>query len=85
MSLEEAKRLAGEAPDYHSTDMWNAIARGDFPTWTLYAQVMKPEEAEGYRWNIFDDTKIWPHGDFPLRPLGKMTLNRNVRSGLSQR
>lgn len=30
-----------------------------------------------YRWNIFDITKVWPHGDYPLIPLGKLVLNRN--------
>jgi catalase len=78
MSLADAKRLAGEAPDYHSTDMWEAIERGEFPTWTFSVQVMTAEQAEQYRWNIFDDTKTWAHADFPLRPLGKLTLNRNV-------
>jgi catalase len=78
MSDAEAHRLAGIEPDYHSVDMWNAIERGDHPVWTYYVQVMTPEQAEQYRWNIFDDTKVWPHDDFPLRPLGKMTLNRNV-------
>jgi catalase len=40
---------------------------------------MTPEEAEKYRWNIFDMTKVWPHGDFPLRQFGKLTLDTNVR------
>ncbi|OWZ67050.1 catalase [Cryptococcus neoformans] len=83
MTQAEGVRTAGEAPDFHSTDMWNAIERGDYPTWTLYAQVMKPEEAENYRWNIFDMTKVWPHKDFPLRPLGKLTLNRNPENYFS--
>lgn len=58
------------------------IARSQLftPTWTMYAQVMRPEQAEHYIWNMFDMTKVWPHGDFPLRPLAKLTLNRNVRS-----
>ena len=38
---------------------------------------MDPKEAETYRWNIFDATKIWPHKDFPLQPVGKLTLNKN--------
>lgn len=78
MTQAEGVRTAGESPDFHTIDMWDAIERGDYPTWTLCAQVMKPEEAENYRWNIFDMTKVWPHKDFPLRPLGKLTLNRNV-------
>lgn len=38
---------------------------------------MTPAEAETYRWNIFDMTKVWPHKDFPLQPVGKLTLNKN--------
>lgn len=26
---------------------------------------------------MFDLTKIWSHGQFPLREVGKMTLNKN--------
>ena len=36
------------------------------------------EEAKTYRFNPFDLTKVWPHGDYPLHEVGKMTLNRNV-------
>ncbi|KAF2681801.1 heme-dependent catalase [Lentithecium fluviatile CBS 122367] len=39
--------------------------------------IMDPKEAESYRWNIFDATKIWPHKDYPLVPVGKLTLNKN--------
>lgn len=74
----EALRLAGEDPDYHVRDLFDAIERGDYPTWTLYLQVMDPKDAETYRWNIFDMTKIWPHADYPLIPVGKLTLNKNV-------
>lgn len=77
LKSDDAVRLAGEEPDYHVKDMYNAIEKGDYPTWTLNIQVMDPEEAEKYRWNIFDDTRIWPHKDFPLQPVGKLTLNKN--------
>ena len=75
---EEAIRLAGEDPDYMIRDMFEAIDRGDYPKWNVYVQVMDPSEAEKYRWNIFDMTKVWPHKDFPLRQIGQLTLNRNV-------
>lgn len=77
MKSDDAVRLAGEEPDYHVKDMYNAIEKGDYPTWTLNIQIMDPKEAETYRWNIFDDTRIWPHKDFPLHPVGKLTLNKN--------
>ncbi|KAK1984956.1 catalase [Colletotrichum cereale] len=38
LSEEDATRLAGEAPDYHIKDMYNAIERGDYPTWTMMLQ-----------------------------------------------
>ncbi|KAI1815856.1 catalase-like domain-containing protein [Poronia punctata] len=77
LSAEDALRLAGEEPDYHIKDMYNAIERGDYPSWTMKLQVMDPKDAETYRWNIFDITKIWPHKDYPLIPVGRLTLKRN--------
>lgn len=75
---EEATKIAGENPDFLIQDMYEAIENGNYPTWNVYVQVMDPSEAEDYRWNIFDMTKVWPHKDFPLRQIGKLTLNRNV-------
>jgi catalase len=77
LTKEDATRLAGEEPDYHIKDLYNAIEKGDFPTWTMNLQIMDPKEAETYRWDIFDDTKIWPEKDYPLVPVGKLTLNKN--------
>jgi catalase len=31
----EADRLAGEKPDYHRHDLFEAIRDGDFPSWRL--------------------------------------------------
>ncbi|KUL81825.1 hypothetical protein ZTR_09058 [Talaromyces verruculosus] len=80
MTNGEALRLAGENPDFYMQDMYEAIERGDYPMWNVYVQVMDPKEAETYKWNIFDMTKVWPHRDFPLRQIGKLTLNRNPRN-----
>ena len=41
-------------------------------------QIMPFEEAKTYRFNPFDLTKVWPHSDYPLIDVGKLTLNRNV-------
>jgi catalase len=38
---------------------------------------MTPEQAESFRYNVLDLTKIWPHKEFPLRPIGTLVLNRN--------
>jgi len=78
LTQEDADRIAGESPDYHRKDLFDAIREGEFPTWTLYMQIMPFEEAKTYRFNPFDLTKVWPHGDYPLIKVGTMTLNRNL-------
>jgi len=55
-----------ENGDYHRQDLFETIRDGDFPTWTLYMQIMPFEEAKTYRFNPFDLTKVWPHDDYPL-------------------
>jgi catalase len=77
LSAEEATRISGEDPDYAQRDLFAAIARGDFPRWRVYVQVMPELKAETYRLNPFDLTKTWPYKDYPLLEVGEMTLDRN--------
>ncbi|NYT70475.1 catalase [Pusillimonas noertemannii] len=58
-------------------DLFEAIENGDFPRWTAYVQIMPESEANTYRINPFDLTKVWPHGDYPLIEFGEIELNRN--------
>lgn len=37
-------------------------------------------QAERYRWNPFDLTKVWSHKEFPLIEVGRMVLNRNPQN-----
>ncbi len=80
LTREEADRLAGEDPDKATRDLREAIARGDYPAWNVNVQIMTPEQAKDYRFDIFDITKVWPHGDFPLIPVGRMVLDRNPKN-----
>ncbi|BAE57564.1 unnamed protein product [Aspergillus oryzae RIB40] len=80
MTAEESLKIAGEDPDYLIRDMFEAIEKGDYPVWNVYVQVMDPADAEKYRWNIFDMTKVWSHKDYPLRQIGKLTMNRNPKN-----
>lgn len=75
---DEADQMAAVDTDYHQRDLWEHIEDGDFPSWTLNMQIMPFEEARTYRFNPFDLTKVWPHADYPLHEVGRMTLNRNV-------
>jgi catalase len=57
--------------------LFENIAKGNHPSWTWYVQIMPEKDGENYRFDIFDITKVWPHGDYPLIPVGKMVLNKN--------
>ncbi len=74
---DEADQMAAIDTDYHTRDLWEHIDGGDYPTWTLKMQIMPYEEAKSYRFNPFDLTKVWPHGDYPLIDVGTMRLDRN--------
>lgn len=77
LTQEEADRLAGIDGDFHRRDLCEAIKQGNYPSWTLQVQIMPFKEAETYRYNPFDLTKVWPHSDYPLHEVGRLTLNRN--------
>jgi catalase len=77
LTQEDADQLAGSDGDYHTRDLFQAIQRGDHPSWNMQVQIMPFEEAKTYRFNPFDLTKIWPHADYPLIEVGRMTLDRN--------
>ncbi|CAK1554919.1 unnamed protein product [Leptosia nina] len=80
LPVDKAAELASTDPDYSIRDLYNAISKGEFPSWTLHIQVMTVEQAEKSKVNPFDLTKIWPHGEFPLISVGKMVLDRNPKN-----
>ncbi|WP_427019295.1 catalase (plasmid) [Pseudarthrobacter sp. P1] len=75
---DEADQMAAVDTDYHQRDLFEHISSGKYPSWTLNMQIMPFEEAKTYRFNPFDLTKVWPHADYPLQEVGRLTLNRNV-------
>ena len=83
-SNAEAREMAGHDADFHRRDLFDAIARGEYPRWRLSVQVMPYEEAKSYRFNPFDLTKTWPHKDYPLIPVGMLTLDRNPENFFAQ-
>jgi catalase len=80
----EASAMCAEDPDHHVRDLHTSIERGDAPSWTMYVQAMGIEDAPGYRFNPFDLTKVWPHGDHPLIRAGRLVLDRNPENRLAE-
>jgi catalase len=74
---QEAEHMKGVDPDHATRDLHKAIEQGDYPSWTLQVQIMPLKDAETYRFDVFDVTKVWPHGDYPVMEVGRMVLNRN--------
>ena len=73
----ESTAIIGRDRESHQRDLYESIARGDFPKWRVMVQVMPERDAEKTPYNPFDLTKVWPHGDYPLIEVGVMELNRN--------
>jgi len=74
---DDAAFLIGQDRESHQRDLFESIEKGDFPRWKFYIQVMTEEQAQNFRWNPFDLTKVWPHAEFPLIEVGTLELNRN--------
>lgn len=83
-SEDEALAIAGNDPQHHQRDLYKAIERGDFPTWTLYVQLMPEADARTYYINPFDATKVWPHSDYPLIEVGQMKLTETPNNYFSE-
>ena len=77
LTNEQAQAIIGKDRESSQHDLFNAIAGGDFPRWTMYIQVMNELQARGHKDNPFDPTKVWSHKEYPLIEVGVLELNRN--------
>ena len=74
----EALKLNGADPDFHRRDLWDAIEAGDFPEWELGLQLFDEEFADNFDFDVLDATKIIPEEEVPVRPVGRLVLDRRV-------
>ena len=74
---DEAVKISGADPDFHRRDLWERIESGNYPEYELGVQVFTEEQAEQFSFDILDATKIVPEELVPVRPVGRMVLNRN--------
>jgi len=77
LTQAEADKLQGQNFNNATQDLYDAIARDEFPSWELNVQIMEDHEHPELDFDPLDDTKLWPKDQFPWLPVGKMTLNRN--------
>ena len=74
---DEAVKISGADPDYHRRDLWDAIEAGAYPEWELGVQVISEQQAEKFSFDLLDPTKLIPEELVPVRPIGRMVLDRN--------
>ncbi|MDP9014171.1 MAG: catalase [Pseudomonadota bacterium] len=74
---DEAAKLMGADPDFHRRDLWEAIESGNYPEWELGLQTFSEAQAEKFSFDVLDATKIVPEELVPVKPVGRMVLNRN--------
>lgn len=78
MLEDEAIRVGGSNHSHATQDLQDSIAAGDYPEWKLCIQTMELEDEDKFDFDPLDVTKIWPEELFPLQPIGRMVLNKNV-------
>ncbi len=74
---DEAVKIAGCDPDFHRRDLWEAIESGHYPEWEMGVQIFTEQEADRFSFDVLDSTKLIPEEMVPVRPVGRMVLNRN--------
>ncbi|WFD35071.1 hypothetical protein MCUN1_001920, partial [Malassezia cuniculi] len=75
---DESAKLQGADNDYHRRDLYEAIARGDYPEWELGVQVIDAAWAAAQPYDVLDATKLVPEEEVPVQIIGRMVLDRNV-------
>ncbi|MGC4107231.1 MAG: catalase [Thermomicrobiales bacterium] len=80
LTAEQAAAIQATELGSHSKDLFEAIEAGNYPKWELNVQIMSDDEHPELDFDPLDDTKTWPEDVFPLRPVGMMTLNKNVEN-----
>lgn len=77
MVFDETQKVGGKDPDFNRRDLWESIEKGNFPEYELGVQIIAEEDEQKFDFDILDPTKLIPEELVPVRPIGKMVLNRN--------
>jgi catalase len=76
----EATVLAGTNPDFGTQDLYDAIEAKNYPSWTVYIQVMNASTAETFKYNVLDLTKDWSYEDVYPQEIGRLHLTQNPKN-----
>ncbi|MFJ4763471.1 catalase [Streptomyces diastaticus] len=74
---DEAQEVMGRDPDFNRRDLWETIEAGQYPEWELGVQLVPEQDEHQFDFDLLDATKIIPEEQVPVRPIGRMVLDRN--------
>ncbi|GAA4552308.1 catalase [Amycolatopsis samaneae] len=74
---DECQKIAGKDPDFNRRDLWDSIEAGQFPEWELGVQLVDEADEHAFDFDLLDATKLIPEERVPVRPVGRLVLDRN--------
>ena len=77
LTAEEGAAVVAKDPDHATRDLFEHIRAGQVAAWKAYVQIMPLADADTYRYDPFDVTRVWRYKDYPLVPIGRLVLDRN--------
>ncbi len=77
LQWDECQKIQGKDPDFNRRDLWESIETGAYPEYELGVQLVPESDEFAFDFDLLDATKIIPEEQVPVRPVGKMVLNRN--------
>jgi len=73
---DEVKNITN--PAHATLDLYTSIQNGNFPSWSLYVQIMDPKIVNDFDFDPLDPTKVWPVDLIPRIMVGVLTLNQTI-------
>jgi len=80
----EARHAIADDRESAQRDLFEAIERGEHPSWSLHVQLMSEAQAAALPFNPFDPTCVWPQGAHPLIEIGLLVLHANPDNYFAQ-
>ncbi|XP_047025402.1 peroxisomal catalase 1-like [Helicoverpa zea] len=74
----QAAAIGIEDPDYYNTDLYNAIAEKNYPSWRLDMDILTKDQLTHLDYDPFDLTRLWKRGTYRTVTVGKLVFNRLV-------
>jgi catalase len=80
LDWDETQKIAGKDPDFNRRDLWDNIEAGNHPEYELGVQLVPEADEHKFDFDLLDPTKIIPEEEVPVRPVGRLVLDRNPQN-----